>query len=200
MANNTITIHYTPCGTAPASGYVVFYRPVGGGDYRESQNFFESPIIIVDTNDPFGTEYEGYLQSDCGGGKLGPQIPWTTVGGGGSASGSESESEPPPVVNSGQLVVTSTNVDLSIVGIVNVTHEDIDYPVTAQVDFGTWEDFGGGNIQVNLSVQADGFCRLLKNGVQIDIQPFTEFQGFVTFTGVAAYADGDVMEINVQLT
>lgn len=197
MANNTITIHFTPCGIAPASGYVIRYRPAGsGGAYRESVNFFESPAIIVDTNDPLNTEYEGFLQSDCGGGKLGPEIPWNT--GGGSVSASESESVP-PVENTGQLIVTSTDAELTIVGLVNVTNSDIPYPVTATVTFGFWYDFNGGNIQVNLSVQADGFCRLLKNGIQLDIQPFTEFQGFVTFTGVAAYANGDIMEINVQL-
>lgn len=101
---------------------------------------------------------------------------------------------------SGQMIVTSTDATLSIVGIVNVIISDIIYPVTATVDFGTYYNFLGGNIQVNLSVTSAGFARLLKNGVQIDIQAFTALQGFVTFTGVAAFADGDIMEINVQLT
>lgn len=96
MATNTITITFTPCGTAPAAGYVIQYRPVGGGAYRTAPNVFSSPAVIVDNEDELGQEYEGILQSDCGGGKLGPEIPWST--GGGSVSASESESEPPPDV------------------------------------------------------------------------------------------------------
>lgn len=91
MAANTITITFEPCGSAPAFGYKFFYRPVGnGGAYRETGNFFGSPAVFVDNADPSGTEYEGYMVSDCGGGKYGPQIPWTTdqTSGSGSASGS----------------------------------------------------------------------------------------------------------------
>lgn len=192
---NTITVNFTACVPAPAAGYSVKYRIVGDVDFMTVGPFTGSPIIFEVPGDP-GTCYEGALFSDCGGGKVGDDLMWQGCA---QEAASGSESEPPPVI-SGQLIVTSTDADLSIVGLVNVTNVDIDYPVTATVDFGTWSNFFGGNIQVNLSAQADGFCRLLKNGFQIDIQPFTEFQGFVIFTGVAAYADTDIMEINVQLT
>ena len=73
---------------------MVTYRPISGGAYRTAPNVFASPAVIIDNEDPIDTDYEGFLQSDCGGGKLGPQIPWET--GGGSASASDSGSEPPP--------------------------------------------------------------------------------------------------------
>ena len=193
---NTITVNFSPCIPAPSAGYSVKYRIVGDTEYTVAGPFTESPAVFEAPGEP-GTCYEGALFADCGGGKVGDDLMWAACAEPAPAE-SESESPPPPVT--GQLIVTSTDSQLSIVGLVNVTNTDIDYPVTATVDFGTWYNFNGGNIQVNLSAQADGFCRLLKNGVQIDIKPFTEFQGFVTFTGVPAYVQGDIMEINVQLT
>lgn len=193
---NTITIDFIPCIPPPAAGFSVRYKIVGDPDFTEVGPFTENPIVFEAPGEP-GTCYEGALFSDCGGGKIGDYMNWVACAEPAPAE-SESESPEPPVT--GQLIVTSTDPDLSIVGLVNVNNSGISYPVTATVQFGTWNNFFGGNIQVNLSAQADGFCRLLKNGIQLDIQPFTEFQGFVTFTAVAAYVGGDIMEINVQLT
>lgn len=113
MANNTITINFVTCEAPPAGGYTIRYRPVGGGSYRTTPNVFSSPAVFVDTNDAPGTQYEGILQSDCGGGKLGPEIPWTTSpGGGGSGSGSDSE---PPIPCLGYANLTEENVPVSYI-------------------------------------------------------------------------------------
>jgi hypothetical protein len=78
MAQNTIHIEFDPCDPFPAGGYVVRYRPVGSVEaYRTApSNFFISPIEFVDNLDPVGTSYEGFIQGDCGGGKLGVSVPW----------------------------------------------------------------------------------------------------------------------------
>ena len=78
---NQITIIFEPCSPAPANGYVVQYRPVGSSDpYTEyPDHFFSSPIVFNDGGaEPDGTEYEGFLFSDCGGGNFGTPIHWTT--------------------------------------------------------------------------------------------------------------------------
>lgn len=78
MAENTITINFTPCEPTPVNGYVIKYRPVGSGiPYRTAPtNFTESPAVFVDNLDAGGTDYEGYIQGDCGDGKLGFASPW----------------------------------------------------------------------------------------------------------------------------
>ena len=80
---NTITINFTPCTPAPANGYRVSYRPVGTSiPYRVApNNFTTSPAVIQDSNDPDGTQYEGFIESDCGGGNYGVQVPFNTGGG-----------------------------------------------------------------------------------------------------------------------
>lgn len=79
MATNTITINFEPCLTAPSAGYRVKYRPVGSEeDYRIwPTNFFSSPAVIVDANDPEGTSYEGTIAGDCGNDQYGGEFPWT---------------------------------------------------------------------------------------------------------------------------
>lgn len=93
MAINTITIEFQPCEPAPVNGYLVFYRPQGSEiDYREAGPFLSSPAQFEDDNDPDNTVYEGYMTGDCGGGKLGPAIPFVTEFDGISQSdGSESD-------------------------------------------------------------------------------------------------------------
>jgi hypothetical protein len=105
MAENTIHIEFDPCEPVPAGGYKVRYRPLGsGGAYRNPpSNFFSSPISFVDNLDPAGTSYEGFIQGDCGGGKLGVSVPWVAEFTGSVAPSSEapssvapSSSAPPP--------------------------------------------------------------------------------------------------------
>lgn len=96
MATNTIELIFEPCEPFPDNGVLVRYRPLGsGGEYRTVMpNPTESPIIIVDTNDPLGTSYEGTIQGDCGNGKFGEEVPWEAIN---DESGSQSASggEPP---------------------------------------------------------------------------------------------------------
>ncbi len=97
MANNTIRIAFEGCEPLPSEGFKIFYRPVGNlGEYREApENYIDSPAEWVDTMDPAGTIYEGYMQGDCGGGKLGPAVTFVTtlIDGGSGSDGSESEGE-----------------------------------------------------------------------------------------------------------
>lgn len=87
MALNTITIEFQLCEPMPANGFLVSYRPVGSDeDYRTAGPFMSSPAVINDSDDLFGTSYEGIIQGDCGGGVLGVAVPWT-------ANNNESESE-----------------------------------------------------------------------------------------------------------
>jgi hypothetical protein len=100
MAQNTITIDFLPCEPTPGNGYRIYYRPVGGGEYRFHPNrFYVTPAVFTDEEDPIGTSYEGFIQGDCGDEKFGLPIPWTAendASGSGSASeGSGSISEPP---------------------------------------------------------------------------------------------------------
>lgn len=74
---NQITINFTPC--SPAEGYRVFYREVGDVSFIEHPDTFTSSPIIFQVEGPFEQPYDGYIQSDCGGGLFGPQVPWATV-------------------------------------------------------------------------------------------------------------------------
>lgn len=118
MAQNTITIDFTPCEPTPSNGYRIYYRPVGGGAYRfHPDRFYVTPAVIVDNEDPIGTDYEGFIQGDCGNGKFGLPVPWTAenssseASGSESASGSGSASEGNPVMsNPFKLGTNSVNV------------------------------------------------------------------------------------------
>jgi hypothetical protein len=81
MATNKITVNFIECAPTPANGYRVFYRPIGNSVYRQSPVSQHPPIIIFDDNDPSGTRYEGYVQSDCGNGRLGDSPPTFTTPG-----------------------------------------------------------------------------------------------------------------------
>lgn len=77
---NKITVNFTPCEPAPAKGYEIKYRVAGSlGPYTDTDNFFVSPAVFYDHLNPAGTEYEGYVRSDCGGVFGNPEY-WTTGG------------------------------------------------------------------------------------------------------------------------
>lgn len=80
MANNQLTIEFDECSPTPANGYHLFYKVLGDpGAYRDGGLHVSSPIVFVDSSDPDDTQYEGYIQSDCGDGILGNQIPFETT-------------------------------------------------------------------------------------------------------------------------
>lgn len=74
-----ITITFEECPDPPANGYHIQWRVVGSVDpYEDAGYFFSSPASFpVEVEDD--TEFEGILQSDCGGGNLGNEVPWTTA-------------------------------------------------------------------------------------------------------------------------
>lgn len=83
MALNIITINFEVCEPTPEDGYIIKYKPVGDpGPYRDAPGnpYTLSPVVINDTLDEGGTQYEGIIQSDCGEEiGLGEEVPWTTV-------------------------------------------------------------------------------------------------------------------------
>jgi len=78
---NQITINFEPCTPAPSGGYLVQYRPVGSSDpyIQYPTPFFGSPIVFTDEGaEPDGTEYEGFLFTDCGEGNPGTPVAWSS--------------------------------------------------------------------------------------------------------------------------
>lgn len=102
VATNHIIINFTLCSPTPFGGYIIKYRPVGDvGPYRDAPGnpYTTSPAEWDDTLDDTDVQYEGYIQSDCGDGNLGEQVPFTT----------ESPVDP-PLSNPFKLGTNSTNV------------------------------------------------------------------------------------------
>jgi hypothetical protein len=77
---NKIEINFTPCEPAPPGGYNVKWW-VAGSDAapKNAGNFFINPAVFYDTLNPTGTEYEGFIKSECGG--VSNQIYWNTTDG-----------------------------------------------------------------------------------------------------------------------
>jgi hypothetical protein len=76
---NNVTINFVPCSPTPTDGYLVLWRVAGsGGSYTPAGPFTSSPAVFTDGGNPEGTQYEGYIYSDCGDGVTGTMIPWST--------------------------------------------------------------------------------------------------------------------------
>lgn len=109
MATNTFTLTFQPCEPTPAEGYRISYRPLGTeGAYRIVQ-VTGSPAVIVDTLDAAGTQYEGFIQGDCGNEQLGPRNIFATA----TESPSDSGSPEPPA----SLRVVNNLAFVSITGV-----------------------------------------------------------------------------------
>jgi len=64
MIANRITINFLECDPSPSKGYKIKWRVLGSLDqYTDAGNFFVSPAVIVDNDNPPGTQYEGTIQS-----------------------------------------------------------------------------------------------------------------------------------------
>lgn len=74
----TLTLDFTPPSTPPANGYVVKYRVKGTtGPYTTvTPNRTTVPIVI--TGLVAHTNYEGVIQSDCGGGLTSTVVAWSS--------------------------------------------------------------------------------------------------------------------------
>lgn len=82
MATNHIIVPFTLCSPAPSGGYIIKYKPLGDpGAYRDAPGnpYASSPAVWDDILDPAGTAYEGFIQSDCGDGNLGLEVPFETT-------------------------------------------------------------------------------------------------------------------------
>lgn len=88
---NLITVNFTECSPAPANGYNIQYREAGTVDALiDAGNFTSSPAVIEDDTYPDGTQYEGFIRSDCtesgeSGSNYGSEILWSTLESGGGA-------------------------------------------------------------------------------------------------------------------
>lgn len=170
MANNHITVVFKPCQPAPANGYRIIYRPQGSsGNYRVwPSNFLASPAEFTDTLDALGTEYEGYIMGDCGGGMYGVRYPWVT---GENSPGSESPEEPPV-----ELLRINNLTSMNITGVFTIPVEGLPedsrevtcaegYPLTpGQVSDGTIHPDHNGDsdlsVLVFFSATASSFDRV----------------------------------------
>jgi hypothetical protein len=86
---NKILIYFNACNPPPSKGYKVHFRVKGStGAYTPAGNYFKSPAGFVDLDNPEGTEYEGFIRSDCGK-SYGTPISWETQAESGSAGGIE---------------------------------------------------------------------------------------------------------------
>lgn len=75
-----VCVSFNPCEPAPANGYFLYYRIAGsGGAFTAASDYGSSPACF-NTEDPEGTQYEGYIYSDCGGGIVGNNVTWSTGG------------------------------------------------------------------------------------------------------------------------
>lgn len=82
---NKVTINFDVCDPAPPGGYNVRWWVAGSGaPPTNAGQFFISPAIFYDTVNPAGTNYEGYIKSNCSGGVEGAFIGWDTISGCGS--------------------------------------------------------------------------------------------------------------------
>jgi hypothetical protein len=118
MAVRITLDNFTPA-TVPADGWFVSYKILGDpGSYTTVGPFFTLPIEI-DTTDPGGTLYEGYIIRDCGTLES-AQYFWQTpcdcgnagVGYVVSPGGDQcelNETTPPTITNSGYCLATSQN-------------------------------------------------------------------------------------------
>lgn len=76
---NQITIHFQECEPAPSKGYKVQWRVLGSGDpYTDAGNFFTSPAVFTDPDNPPGTIYEGTITAE-GTNTICNPVPWQTT-------------------------------------------------------------------------------------------------------------------------
>lgn len=71
----TLTIYFTPVTPAPANGYIIKYAVVGSTNFTTISST-TSPVI-VQVNDV--DDYYGFVASDCGNGRTGEEISWSSV-------------------------------------------------------------------------------------------------------------------------
>lgn len=81
---NQITVNFIECEPPPVNGYIVTWRVVGStGGYELAGSFMSSPAVFTDATNPDGSDYEGFITSDCSesgdsGGDFGTPVAWTT--------------------------------------------------------------------------------------------------------------------------
>lgn len=116
MAYNLVLSLPTPADV-PADGWMVGYKPLGDpGAYTVAGPFMSMPITI-DTGEPVGTLFEGYITRDCGiteSTQFFWQTPCNCVGAGYALAPSGSECQAtdtvaPTVTNSGYCLAPSRN-------------------------------------------------------------------------------------------
>lgn len=129
MAQNVLNVEFSPCQPAPADGYVIRYRVLGSEtEYRTAGPFTESPAQVIDNSDPAGTSYEGFIQGDCGGGKMGVSVPFVAEFTGSIVAPS---SEAPSSGGGSSMAPSSEGPNPPIDGFIEVTGCAEEYAITA---------------------------------------------------------------------
>lgn len=74
-----VCVLFTECEPSPANGYTVYYRVAGTtGAFLLADTGYGASPACFNTGDPDGTNYEGYIFADCGGGLTGSIVNWST--------------------------------------------------------------------------------------------------------------------------
>jgi len=174
MADNTITVQFRPCEPAPTNGYRISYRPSGSEEaYRVwPVNFQTSPAVFTDPNDALGTQYEGFVQGDCGGAGLGVPSRWSTGDNPGESPGGEES----PVVEL-LRINNFTGMSITAVYTIPVAGAPADarlitcaegYPLPpGQVSDGSIHADHDGDNDLSVLVYFDGFAALSSDRVHV---------------------------------
>lgn len=214
MANNTITVLFTPCEPAPVNGYKISYRPSGSsGDYRVwPVNFQSSPAVFTDPSDALGTQYEGFVQGDCGGDGLGVPSRWST---GENSPGSESPGEESPPL---ELLRINNLSGLGITGVFTIPVAgapedalevtcDAGYPLApGQVSNGSIHPDHDGDSDLSVLVFFDGVASIVDRVHVTDSDAATgcdEGNGLAAVIGVTGpfrFNNAETWEITVNNT
>jgi hypothetical protein len=212
MADNTIAIEFIPCEPAPLNGYRISYRPSGSTEeYRIwPVNFQASPAVFTDPNDELGTQYEGYIQGDCGGDGLGVPFRWST---GENSPGEESPQESPPVellrINNFTGMAITAVYTIPVTGApedARLVTCDEGYPLPAgEVSDATIHPDHQGDNNLSVLVYFDGFAALSSDRVHVtdsdDVEGCDDGNNIVPIIGVTGpfrLDDGDGWEITAN--
>ncbi len=181
---NQIVLNFAPCTPPPSKGYIIKWRIAGSDDiFSYAGNFFTSPAIFYDNVNPAGTDYEGFIQSDCN--IMGNQIPWGVDSGcvGGDAAFLATTFVSGNALNDVEVAnifgTPGVTVTVTLDNYVNTNGGKLKVNGSEAYINNTWDVLIGNNCQGHLDVEIDGV-----------INPGTAILGHFTITSVSAGSIG----------
>jgi hypothetical protein len=214
MASNTIHVFFEECEPAPPNGYRLTYRPQGSDEDLRTwpTNFNGSPAIFIDTLDPLGTQYEGFIQGDCGDVGLGVPVPWQT---GENSPATESPGDQSPT---SQLLRINNFSGLGITGVFTIPVDgepadsrevtcDEGYPLAfGQTSNGSIHPDHDGDANLSVLVFFDSVASIIDRVHVIDSDAATGcnsgngFAAVIGVTGPFRFNNAETWEITVNNT